>query len=44
MAKQHVHPTRAKADLVVTGDDDISNEVSLVMTHILDNAGGSTPR
>jgi uridine kinase len=44
MAKQHVHPTRAKADIVVTGDDDIANEVSLVMAHILGNAGGSTTR
>jgi uridine kinase len=44
MARQHVHPTRAKADIVVTGDDDIANEVALVMTHILNNTSGNSTR
>ncbi|HWR36744.1 MAG TPA: uridine kinase [Clostridia bacterium] len=38
MAKQYVHPTRLFADLVVTGNDDIMNEVAVVMQHIRSNA------
>ena len=34
MARQFVHPTRSFADIVVTGDDDISHEVASVMAHI----------
>ncbi len=39
MARQYVHPTRAKADIVVTGDDEIENEVAVVLNHVL--AGSS---
>jgi uridine kinase len=35
MAKQYVHPTRTKADIVVTGDDNIDNEVAVVLNHVL---------
>jgi uridine kinase len=38
MARQFVHPTRKYADIVVTGDDDISNEVGIVMRHIREHA------
>lgn len=34
MAKRFVHPTREFADIVVTGNDDIAHEVTLVMRHI----------
>lgn len=38
MAKQFVYPSRAYADIVVCGDDDIDHEVSLVVEHIRKNA------
>lgn len=38
MARQHVRPTCNFADIVVTGNDDINNEVAAVMQHILVNA------
>ncbi len=41
MARQFVHPTRKYADIVVTGDDDISNEVDAVMKHIREHAAMS---
>jgi uridine kinase len=44
MARQHVHPTRGKADIVVTGNDDIANEVALVMTHIIHGSSETTTR
>ena len=34
MAKQYVYPTRNHADIVVTGDDDILHEASVVLTHV----------
>ncbi|MDR3762891.1 MAG: uridine kinase [Acidobacteriota bacterium] len=34
MARQYVYPTRNHADIVVTGDDDITHEVESVMEHI----------
>ena len=39
MAQRYVHPTRAHADLVVTGDDDIASEVAAVLAHV--SAGAS---
>jgi uridine kinase len=42
MARQYLHPTRTKADIVVTGDDDIANEVALVMSHIHQGKNKST--
>lgn len=38
MARQYVHPTRRYADIVVTGDDDIVNEVTSVMANIREHA------
>jgi uridine kinase len=35
MAKRFVHPTRETADIIVTGNDDISNEVASVLNHVL---------
>ena len=35
MAKRYVHPTREIADIVVTGNDAIENEVSLVLDHVI---------
>jgi uridine kinase len=34
MARQFVYPTRAYADIVVTGNDEIAHEVDAVMRHI----------
>ncbi|HVP64005.1 MAG TPA: uridine kinase [candidate division Zixibacteria bacterium] len=34
MAKQYVYPTRNHADIVVTGDDDILHEASVVLAHV----------
>jgi len=34
MARQFVYPTRLYADIVVTGDDDISREVEAVLRHV----------
>jgi uridine kinase len=34
MARQFVYPTRAHADLAVTGNDDISHEVEIVLRHV----------
>jgi len=34
MAREYIHPTRHFADVVLTGDDDIGNEVKLVLSHI----------
>jgi uridine kinase len=42
MARQYVHPTRTFADLVVTGDDDISREVEAVLRHV--RGGAAQPR
>jgi uridine kinase len=38
MAKRYVHPTKSGADIVVTGDDRIDNEVAAVMNHVLAGA------
>jgi uridine kinase len=38
MAKQFVYPSRAYADIVVCGDDNIQHEVGLVLDHIRKNA------
>ena len=38
MAKRFVHPTRDKADIIVTGDDAIEHEVAVVMSHVLAGA------
>jgi uridine kinase len=34
MARQYVYPTRAFADILVTGDDDIAREVEAVLAHV----------
>jgi uridine kinase len=34
MARQFVYPTRAFADLIVTGNDDIAREVDAVLEHV----------
>jgi uridine kinase len=34
MARQYLHPTRQYADVVLTGNDEIGNEVRLVLSHI----------
>ena len=34
MAKRYVHPTREVADIVVTGNDAIENEVAAVLNHV----------
>lgn len=34
MARQYVYPARVHADIVVTGDDDISREVETVLRHV----------
>ncbi len=34
MARQFVYPTRAYADIVVTGNDEIAHEVEAVMRHV----------
>jgi len=39
MARQYLHPTRAFADIVVTGDDSIEREVAAVMAHISVGSG-----
>jgi uridine kinase len=39
MARQYLHPTRAHADIVVTGDDDIAHEVAAVLAHISVGSG-----
>lgn len=41
MAQQHLHPTRQYADVVLTGDDDIANEVQLVLNHIRAGRGST---
>ncbi len=41
MAKKYVYPTRAYADIVVTGNDNINYEVSVVLDHIRDNAAST---
>ena len=38
MARQYVHPSRRYADIVVTGNDDINNEVASVMAHIREHS------
>jgi uridine kinase len=38
MARQHVHPTRAHADILVTGDDNIDHEVAAVLEHVIAGA------
>ena len=38
MAKEFVYPSRAFADIVVCGDDDVEHEVGLVLAHIHKNA------
>jgi hypothetical protein len=42
MATQFVYPSRAHADLEVTGNDDISNEVAAVLRHVERGVGMST--
>jgi len=42
MAKRFVHPTKSRADIVVTGDDQIEHEVAAVMNHVL--AGSNSNR
>jgi uridine kinase len=37
-AKRYVYPTREFADIVVTGNDNIEHEVSLVLAHIRERA------
>jgi uridine kinase len=37
-AKRYVYPTREFADIVVTGNDNIDHEVSLVLSHIRERA------
>jgi uridine kinase len=44
MARQYVYPTRAFADLVVTGNDDITREVEAVMRHIERGRYGAASR
>jgi uridine kinase len=34
MARQYVYPARVHADILVTGDDDISREVEAVLRHV----------
>jgi uridine kinase len=43
-AKRYVYPTRAYADIVVTGNDNIEHEVSLVLEHIRSNAAAIASR
>jgi len=38
MARRYVHPTRDFADIVVTGNDNIENEVATVMRHVVANS------
>jgi uridine kinase len=38
MARQYVYPTRAFADILVTGDDDIAREVEAVLAHVRQGA------
>ncbi|HYE23764.1 MAG TPA: uridine kinase [Clostridia bacterium] len=42
MAKRYVYPTRDFADIVVTGDDRIENEVGAVLNHVLTGSTSST--
>jgi uridine kinase len=44
MAKRFVHPTKLTADIVVTGDDRIENEVTAVMNHVLTGAEAKSGR
>jgi uridine kinase len=41
MAKHYVYPTRAYADIVVTGNDNIQYEVSVVLDHIRNNGASA---
>ena len=41
MARQHVYPSRAYADIVVTGDGEIWREVDAVLRHVERHAGVS---
>jgi uridine kinase len=34
MAQRYVHPTRQYADVVLTGDGEIDDELKLVLNHI----------
>lgn len=43
MAKQYVYPTRAYADIVVTGNDNIQYEVTTVLDHIRAAATTAAP-
>ena len=38
MAKRYVHPTKDRADIIVTGNDKIENEVAAVLNHVLAGA------
>jgi uridine kinase len=40
-AQRYVYPTREFADIVVTGNDNIEHEVSLVLTHIQERAAAA---
>ncbi len=44
MAKRYVHPTKERADIIVTGNDDISNEVAAVLNHVLAGAESRSSR
>ncbi len=44
MAKRYVHPTRERADIVVTGNDRIENEVAAVLNHVLAGSESQTCR
>ncbi len=41
MARQHVYPSRAYADIVVSGDGEICREVDAVLRHVERHAGAS---
>ncbi len=40
MAERYVYPTRAHADVVVTGDNSIANEVASVLAHVRRGSAG----
>lgn len=41
MAKRYVYPTRQFGDVVIVGNDHISNEVSSVLSHIRENSNNN---
>lgn len=44
MARRYVHPTRERADIVVTGNDRIEHEVEVVMQHVLAGSAAAATR